>query len=573
MVEGNQDGRVVVVTGGGGGIGTVTAVELASRGATVVALDPGIGVTGELLGERSAEATVAQIAAAGGTGHVSLVSVTDRDGLRDELRRVASDLGSLDAVVNTAGILRFAQFPVASEEDWRVVLETHVDGYINVLEAALPIMVDAGYGRIVGFTSGAGLARSIIDGAAYGCAKRIVASLTWELRGALPDGVRVNALSPIAATRMVREALIASGVDRDRGLDLTAMPQAEDMAPAAAYLAGPEAGWLSGRVVYSAGPELSAVFPPRLLEAVRTDGVGDVASALGTLVPVVLGPVEADQRTSGGSNPRFGPVFDAAPPAGAPAGGEAPGGREAPGRGPTCVIVADDEALAEAVDAGLASWGMAAVGIGPWKPVDDAASRVARTFADATAALTRVTDGRQVDALVVALSGVDDAHRSIVAATPTWQEIVGAHREVVPHVVGCAAWLRAAADHVARTGRPVRVVFVNPATTAAGRTSAQAVAQMSRSANETPTMPRVETFSVALESDAAGDREALGHLVARLASADDALALRGAELAVRPGWIALRSHPGPMATISYGGGAVPAWADDALRDAFATGDG
>ena len=555
-------GRVAVVTGGGGGIGTMTAVELAARGATVVALDPGLSVTGEPLGERSAEATVERISAAGGVAHASLVSVTDRDALHDELRRVADELGSLDAVVNTAGILRFARLPTASEDDWRAVLETHVDGYLNVLEAALPIMVAAGYGRVVGVTSGSGLARSVIDLPAYACAKRAVASITWELAGRLPAGVRVNALSPIAATRMVREALIASGADRGTGLDLTAMPQAEDIAPAAAHLAGPEFGWASGRIVYSAGRELAAILPPRLLEAVRTDDVADLGAALATLMPAILGPVEAAQRTTGGTNPRVGSVFEG-PPGPTGARDRARSSARSAHRGATCVIVADDPAVAAAVDAGLAPWDMGTVGIGPWQPFDDAASAVPRSFADAAATLSRAAAGRQVDAVVVALSGPDDG-----AAGAAWPDVVAAHRAVVPHVVGSAAWLTAAAELATRTGRPVRVAFVDRATTPAGRTAAQAIVQMSRCADDTPTDPRVDVFAVALESERGADRDALGHLVARLVSADDALALRGAELAVAAGWLALRSHPGPAASISCGAGAVPAWVDAALQEAF-----
>jgi hypothetical protein len=102
----------------------------------------------------------------------------------------------------------------------------------------------------------------------------------------------------------------------------------------------------------------------------------------------------------------------------------------------------------------------------------------------------------------------------------------------------------------------------------AGRTTGQALAQLARSANDTPTDVRVDTFSIALESTSADDLAPLADLAARLARADDAGGLRGAELAVREGWVELRSHPGPVATVSFGGPEIPEWVDAALRDAL-----
>jgi NAD(P)-dependent dehydrogenase (short-subunit alcohol dehydrogenase family) len=295
---------VAVVTGAGGGIGSEVATELGRRGATVVAVDPGVSVTGEPVGEQSAAATVARVQDVGGVARASTVSVTDAVAVADLFRGVVDEFGSLDIVVNTAGILRFPKLAETTEDDWRAVLDVHLTGYLNVLSAALPIMASAGYGRIVGVTSGVGLARTSPDGPAYGSAKRSVAALTWKLGRVAPPGVTVNALSPIAATRMISEALRAAGVG-PAGLDLSAMPQPEEMAPAAAYLCSEQIGWCNGRVLFCAGSEVSIIAPPTVVEAVRTSGVDDFAGALGTLVPVVFAPAEQQQRTNGGSNPRF----------------------------------------------------------------------------------------------------------------------------------------------------------------------------------------------------------------------------------------------------------------------------
>lgn len=303
--------RVAVVTGGGGGIGSEIAFELARQGAAVVAVDAGVGVQGEPLGEQTAAVTARRIREAGGTATSATTSVTDADAISDLFNATAAEFGSLDIVVNTAGFLRFRRLADATEDDWRAVLGVHFDGYLNVLSAALPIMAATGYGRVLGLTSGVGLARTSVDGPAYGSAKRSVAALTWQLGRTAPPGVTVNALSPIAATRMVSSALIAAGAN-PQGLDLSAMPQPAAMAPLAAYMCGEHSGWCSGRILFCAGTEASLIMPPATLEAVRSSDVPDFAGALGTLVPTVLVPAEARQRTTGGSNPRFGPILSSA---------------------------------------------------------------------------------------------------------------------------------------------------------------------------------------------------------------------------------------------------------------------
>ncbi len=81
--------------------------------------------------------------------------------------------------MNVAGITRQTFFAQGTEEDWLAVLSVHLGGYLNILEAAVPLMAAAGYGRILGVTSGSGWRAA--DAGAYSCAKRAVASLTWQL--------------------------------------------------------------------------------------------------------------------------------------------------------------------------------------------------------------------------------------------------------------------------------------------------------------------------------------------------------------------------------------------------------
>ncbi len=580
---GEFGGRVAVVTGGGGGIGSAVARRLGRQGATVVALDNGAGVEGEPLAEPTAAETVKAIEADGGRGLASTASVTDRDAIQDLFQRIVRDFGSLDVVVNTAGILRFRTLPDSTENDWTAVLDVHLNGYLNILHAALPIMVEAGYGRVVGVTSGAGLARTSGDGLAYGCAKRAVAALTWQLGPLLPPGIALNVLSPIAATRMVRQTILAAdeaaavtSTDRDpRSLDLSAMPQAEDMAPAAAYLASEQVGWCRGRVVFSAGPEISVIVPPALLEAVRTEDVPDFGAALGTLVPVVLGPAEARQRTGGGANPRFGEVFGVVQaPAEAPSAGSQPEGH--PAR-PNCLIVSDDAPMAAAVARAVSGWGLTPFGIGAWQPFASGATAAAPGFAGAADGLAgAVRTAGPLDAVVVILAppAPPPSAASPSGELPAWAQVLHQHATTARHVLDQAAWLRAASRHGMAGGRPIRVVHLTRGSSPAARTAAQAVAQLARSANETARPAHLDAFSVSVESEQPSDVAAVGQLVARLIGADDTLALRGGELAAGRGWIGLRSHPGPGVTVSFGDptGPVPGWVDQLLaEEGFAPG--
>ena len=531
--------RVAVVTGGGGGIGSETCYELARQGITVIAMDPGVGLEGEPLHEPTAEAVADKIRASGGVARSSDASVTDRGAVHRLFRDVVTEFGALDIVINTAGILRFPSFLHAEQDDWVAVLDVHFNGYLNVLAEALPIMAEAGYGRIVGVTSGVGLARTSAGALAYGAAKRSVAAVSWELREILPAGVRVNVLSPIAASRMIRRALERAGTPTN-GLDLSAMPQPADMAPAAAYLASEQFGrWAAGQVVFSAGPELSVIGPPRLTEVVRSEGAVDFAAALGTVVPVVLNPAEIQQRTTGGSNPRYGNVFDDAPPA---LGGGGNG---------HVVVVADDSSLIDSLAKQLKVWSRNATFV----PANGGFRHAEQSLTDA------VTARGPFDAVVVALGAPDGASTD----GRSWAEVVESHRGVERYIVATAAWLRAAARLSAAGGPPLRVVFATDAASPAGRTAAQAVAQMARSANDTPADIEIDVMAVSAESAAASDTEALAALAARLVTTEDTRGLRGAELAVGRGWIGIRSHPGPVATVSFGSTDIPDWVDSALR--------
>ena len=179
--------RVAVVTGAGGGIGAAIAQALAQAGDVVVILDPLVSLDGSRLLPPPEQTTTDRIIASGGAARTSAVSVTDAPAVQQLFAELADEFGGLDAVVNVAGISRPTSYTGGSDRDWHEVLAVHLDGYRNVLGAAMPLMAAAGRGHILGVTSGSGWRAA--DTGAYGCAKRAVAALTWQLGRHAPDGV------------------------------------------------------------------------------------------------------------------------------------------------------------------------------------------------------------------------------------------------------------------------------------------------------------------------------------------------------------------------------------------------
>ena len=286
--------RVVVVTGGGAGIGAAIAEELGRNGDVVVTVDPLVTLDGTERLSTTGETTADRIVAAGGSARASSVSVTDAVGVRDLFGGLVEEFGRLDAVVNVAGITRPTTFASGSEEDWLGVLSVHLDGYLNVLRAALPIMAAAGHGRILGVTSGSGWRAA--DTGAYGCAKRAVAALTWQLGPLAPPGVVVNAISPDrrhphghrrARTHPGGERRPA-GLGQRRSLPrLHARPRGAR--PFGAHLVSDGFSWCRGQVIFAGGSEIAVVDPPRLIEVVRNDRVPSLALLLDAVVPKAFG--------------------------------------------------------------------------------------------------------------------------------------------------------------------------------------------------------------------------------------------------------------------------------------------
>lgn len=563
--------RVVVVTGGGAGIGAAIATELGRRGDLVVTVDPLVTLDGADSLPRPEETTADRIVAAGGAARASSTSVTDGAAVKELFDQLVVEHGRLDAVVNVAGISRPTSFAGGTEADWREVVAVHLGGYLNVLRAALPIMAAAGHGRILGVTSGSGWREA--DTGAYGCAKRAVAALTWQLGRVAPPGVTINALSPIAVTRMVTEALArtsrtaggagssgAAGSSRASstgGLSLGSMPAPDQLGPIGAHLAGSDLPWLSGQVVFAAGDEAAVVEPPRLLEAVDVGRASSPARLLDAVTAGVLGPAEGHQASTGGSNPRLSEAFRG----GAGAGADPP-----PSAAIRVVAVISDrpEVLASVAGA-LEAWGVRCAMVQTQSGGGVMGQHGARTTGgesfDAPArTLARLSERvERPDAVVVAVGG--DGPSPVLPSE--WEVVLAEHDRLVDQIHGDAAWARAVADAAAASGRPMRLVTLVDARTAGGRSRAQAATQLSRAARKA-TDDRVAAFAVAIEAPDL-DAVPVGELAAHLACSPETPALSGAELVAGDGWFGLRSHPRPSGTVSFDGPDLPPWFEDVLR--------
>ncbi len=539
--------QIAVVTGGGGGIGRAIAEELGRHGCFVVPVDPLVTLDGSEKLPTPEETTAGRIVAAGGSALDAAVSVTDAEALQALFRQLVEEHGGLDAVVNVAGITRQTYFASGTEEDWLAVATVHLQGYLNVLEAALPLMAEAGHGRILGITSGSGWRGA--DAGAYSAAKRAVAALTWQLGRQAPPGVTVNAMSPIAATRMVAAALERArqaGRTGGGGISFTAMPGPEALGPLGAYLVSDRSGWCTGHVLFAGGSEVAVIDEPRPLEVVRSDGVASLERVLEAVVPRAFLRAEDAQATDGGANPRFGPIFE-----------ETGGDGAAPAGVRSCALVTDRPALAASLIASLEARSIVCHRLD-----------VATGFSDTAKALESLAEANgPVDAVVVAPAGRGPAGTS----GRGWEAVLGEHHGIVEAIHLDASWARAVADYAAGAARPVALVTVTDATTSGGRSRAQAATQLARAAAGA-TEGRVGAFTIAVEAAEENAARPAGALVAHLLARPDTAGLAGAELVIGEGWIGLRSHPRPVGSVTYGGPAVPTWLDGTLRQIVGTAD-
>ncbi len=201
------DGRVAIVTGAGGGLGKTYALELARRGARVVVNDLGGAVDGTGSSESAADQVVSEIGEAGGEAVANYESVATPEGGAAIVETALDSFGTVDVVVNNAGILRDRSFANMEITEVEAVLDVHLRGAFHVSQPAFKVMKEKGYGRFVFTSSNAGLFGNFGQ-ANYGAAKAGLAGLSnvLAIEGAKYD-IKSNAVAPIAKTRMTEELL------------------------------------------------------------------------------------------------------------------------------------------------------------------------------------------------------------------------------------------------------------------------------------------------------------------------------------------------------------------------------
>lgn len=244
MTEMRFDDDVVIVTGAGRGLGREYALAFARRGAAVVVNDPGTETDAQGVTRGVAEGVVSEISAFGGRAVADTNSVATSAGAEAVVATARRTFGGVTVLINNAGIINFATLPNISDEAWRQMHSVTLDGSFFMCRAAWPHMIAAGHGRIVNTTSNAGFAgnETLV---AYAAAKLGVAGLTKALAQEVGDtGITVNAVAPMAITRMNREVFFGgadSGASPDWREDIRSgkvpMGPPEIVAPTVLWLA------------------------------------------------------------------------------------------------------------------------------------------------------------------------------------------------------------------------------------------------------------------------------------------------------------------------------------------------
>jgi NAD(P)-dependent dehydrogenase (short-subunit alcohol dehydrogenase family) len=249
------DGKVAVVTGGGTGIGRGVSLGLAAAGASVVVNDYGVSVDGRDPSSEPANHVVAEIIEGGGRGIASPESVATMAGGRKVIELALKEFGDLHILVCCAGILRERMIFNMTEEEWDAVIAVHLKGHFTVMQPATAHMRQKKTGCIITFTSAAGLEGSPGQ-PNYSAAKEGIVGLTRSTALAMARyGVRCNAISPTADTRMTQRLPEAR-----RGAATATPPEA--IAPVVVFLASDRAAHITGQVVGVRGSEVTIFSHP-----------------------------------------------------------------------------------------------------------------------------------------------------------------------------------------------------------------------------------------------------------------------------------------------------------------------
>jgi len=280
------DGKVVLVTGGGNGIGRDCALIAAQQGAKVLVNDLGGSLAGDEEGSAGPAEVVAQeIRAAGGEAASNSESVTSLKSVQGMVQQALDTFGGLHAVINPAGILRDGMFHKMEESDWDKVIEVHLKGSFNVARATIEHFREQNDGAYVFFTSTSGLLGNIGQ-TNYGAAKMGIAGLSRiiAMEGAR-NNIRANALAPVAWTRMTQSVPVKDEAAAARRQVMAQAIRPDQPARLSVALVSDAAKTVSGQVFGASGENIILYSQPRPIETLTSEAGWTVDTILSEAFP------------------------------------------------------------------------------------------------------------------------------------------------------------------------------------------------------------------------------------------------------------------------------------------------
>jgi 2-hydroxycyclohexanecarboxyl-CoA dehydrogenase len=250
-MESNRDGRVALVTGGARGIGAAIAHALAAQGASVAIAD---------LRAEQAEETAAALRNGGARVIAVGVDVTDSASVTAGVARTVAELGPVSVLVNNAGWDDLMPFVKSDEAFWDRVIEINFKSVLRTTHAVLPGMIDAGWGRIINIGSDAGRVGSMLESVYSGAKGGVIAFTKTIAREVARKGVTANAVCPGPTDTPMLQEVIAKSGDADKvvgamtsGVAMKRLGQPQEIAAAVAFLAGEDAGFITGQTLSVSG--------------------------------------------------------------------------------------------------------------------------------------------------------------------------------------------------------------------------------------------------------------------------------------------------------------------------------
>ena len=295
MSQGNMlEGKVVVVTGAGRGIGRGIAMMAADQGAKVVVNDLGGTEQGDGADQIPALEVVKSIEDAGGEAIANFGSVADPDAAGEMIEDARKNFGRIDCIVNNAGILRDRIFHKMSEEEFDLVIDVHLKGSFNVSRAAAPYLKEQQSGSMVHMTSTSGLIGNFGQ-ANYAAAKLGIAGLSRSIALDMSRfNVRSNCVSPFAWSRLIGTIPQGTDAERERVKKIQQMTP-EKIAPLSVYLLSEQASAITGQIFVVRNNEICLMSQPRPIRNIQTSEgwtPETVAARFGPAVESSLVPLE-----------------------------------------------------------------------------------------------------------------------------------------------------------------------------------------------------------------------------------------------------------------------------------------